>query len=385
MSVWFVLLILLLWNGLSWLVLGFLMGPVLPGGWLALVPVMLLLGFPIVVLMRGFSGQMYPSATTRLFMLRPFWYGQLFLPLLAIAGLAGVLVGLPFGASGDVGRGAISMLSAILIVLGVWGYLGTKRLVVRVLEIPFAKLPRGLDGLRIVQLSDLHVGPHTPKRHLRRVVEAVERANADLIVLTGDQVDDFVRDVEVLRESLGGITAPLGVIAVAGNHDVYAGWNAVQLGMERIGWTVLVNEAIPLRAGDGQFWIAGTGDPAGHGGPTGKDLSVVPDVRRTMARVPSGAFVIALAHNPALWPDLAASGVDLTLSGHTHYGQFAVPKLGWSVASPFLKHAMDMHREGDSVLYINPGTNYWGIPFRIGTLPEVTVITLRHDPAVPHL
>ena len=69
--------------------------------------------------------------------------------------------------------------------------------------------------------------------------------------------------------------------------------------------------------------------------------------------------------------------MELTLSGHTHYGQIAIPRLGWSLASPFLEHAMGRHQRNGSQLYINPGTNYWGIPFRLGTPPEVTVLTLR--------
>lgn len=91
--------------------------------------------------------------------------------------------------------------------------------------------------------------------------------------------------------------------------------------------------------------------------------------------------MIALAHNPALWPALAKRGVALTLSGHTHWGQFALPSLGWSLASPFLKHAMGAYREQGSLLYINPGTGYWGIPFRIGALPEVTLVRLWRAPA----
>jgi predicted MPP superfamily phosphohydrolase len=87
--------------------------------------------------------------------------------------------------------------------------------------------------------------------------------------------------------------------------------------------------------------------------------------------------VVALAHNPALWPGLAERGVELTLSGHTHYGQLAIPRLGWSVASLFLEHAMGIYRSGRALLYINPGTNFWGVPLRIGTPPEVTVVTIR--------
>lgn len=223
------------------------------------------------------------------------------------------------------------------------------------------------------------MGPHTSRRHLARIAEAVRNAGPELIVLTGDQVDDAAQDVEPLGRALGDLSAPLGVVAVAGNHDVYAGWAAVRRGMEDLGWRVLVNEAVPLEHGGACFWVAGIGDPAGNRGPTDPDASVAPDVNRTLAAVPEGAFTLALAHNPALWPALAGRGVPLTLSGHTHYGQVAVPQRGWSLASVFLEHAMGLYRQGKSVLYINPGTNFWGIPFRIGTLPEVTVVTLHRS------
>ena len=79
----------------------------------------------------------------------------------------------------------------------------------------------------------------------------------------------------------------------------------------------------------------------------------------------------------ALRPALAQGGVMLTLSGHTHWGQLALPKLGWSMASPFLEHAMGGHGIGNSLLYINPGTGYWGLPFRLGAWSEITRVTLR--------
>lgn len=375
-----VLLVLLGWNGVLWLVLGGLFAPVLPGGWLAVVALAVLLVLPVWVLARGFSGDVYPSAFARVWVLRPFWYAQLFLPLLAAAGVSGVLAGLAFGMPVPVGRWAVGGMSVLLFAAAAYGYVGTRRLVVRPLDVGFPELPSGLEGMRIVQLSDLHVGPHTSGRHLARIEEAVRSARPDLIVLTGDQVDDFARDVEPLGEALGGLRAPLGVIAVAGNHDVYAGWASVRRGMERLGWTVLVNEAVPVHRNGTRFWVAGTGDPAGRGGPGGEDASVVPDVGRTLASVPPEAFTLALAHNPVLWPELAARGVELTLSGHTHYGQLALPGLGWSMASPFLEYAMGTYRRGPSVLYINPGTNFWGIPFRIGALPEVTVLSLRREP-----
>ena len=257
------------------------------------------------------------------------------------------------------------------------GYAGSRRLRTMNIEARLTGLPRGLDGLRIAQVSDLHVGPHTSRAYLRRVLQAVEDAAPEVIAITGDQVDDYAPDIEYFARAFSTLSAPLGVFAIPGNHDVYAGWPQVREGLERMGVTVLVNESRPLTRGGERFWIAGTGDPAGTGRPRGAGGEAAPDITRTLSRIPAGAFTIALAHNPALWPQLAERGVRLTLSGHTHYGQFSIPALGWSLASAFLDLAMGAYRNGRSLLYISPGTNYWGLPLRIGALPEVTVITLR--------
>jgi predicted MPP superfamily phosphohydrolase len=239
------------------------------------------------------------------------------------------------------------------------------------------RLPAAFDGLRIVQVSDLHVGPHTSRRHLARAAAAVRHARPDILVHTGDQVDDFARDVEHFVAAFGDMKAPLGVFAVAGNHDVIAGWDGVRQGLADAGITVLVNEAVHIERSGERIWLAGTGDPAGHSWHRGGGASAAPDIERTLERIPPGEPTVALAHNPALWPDLARRGVDLTLSGHTHYGQLAIPEWGWNIASTFLDLSMGIHRQGESLLYISPGTNYWGVPFRIGTPPEVTVLTLK--------
>jgi uncharacterized protein len=221
------------------------------------------------------------------------------------------------------------------------------------------------------------VGPHTSRAYLRRVFQAIEDAGPEMIAITGDQVDDYAADIEHFARAFSSLSAPLGVFAIPGNHDVYAGWPEVRKGLEEMGMTVLVNESRPLTRGGERFWIAGTGDPAGAGRPSNAGGDAAPDIVRTLSRIPAGAFTIVLAHNPALWPELAEHDVRLTLSGHTHYGQFSIPALGWSLASAFLDLAMGAYRMGRSLLYINPGTNYWGLPLRIGALPEVTIITLR--------
>lgn len=223
----------------------------------------------------------------------------------------------------------------------------------------------------IAQISDLHVGPQTSRRYLARVLRAVEAAAPDLIAVTGDLVDDFPRDVEPYAAALGSLAAPLGVYTIPGNHEVYSGWRALRPRLEQLPMTLLVNRHVTVRRDGAGLVVAGTGDPAGGHGEVG------PDIVRTLEGVPRGSFVLALAHNPALWPALAARGVGLTLSGHTHWGQLAFPRLGWCLASPFLELAMGAHAKDDSVLYIHPGTGYWGIPFRVGHAQQVAIIELR--------
>lgn len=330
---------------------------------------------PLVAFVRWRGWPFYPGAAFRLFVVRPFWYTQLILPLVSAAGLIGLIMGAPFGHGLLVGRVlAGAVLVVVASVLGL-GYFGARRLVVRNVDAVMPGLAPEFDGLRIAQLSDLHVGPHTSRRFLQRVVEATQSLGPDVIAVTGDLIDDRAEDVAVYARALGALEAPLGVYMIPGNHDVYAGWDDVERNLHsaRLG-TVLVNETRLLHRGDATIALVGTGDPAGGQRGTSR---VAPDVERALEEVPSSATVIAFAHNPKLWPALAARGVALTLSGHTHYGQFALPRLGWSLASPFLEHAMGGHAREDALLYISPGTGYWGIPFRLGAPPEVTLVTLR--------
>jgi predicted MPP superfamily phosphohydrolase len=366
-----------LWTSAWWLIVGALLAPVVPGGWLTILLAMAVAISPLLVLVQRFNGA-NPAAWVRLWIFRPFWYLQLGILLSALAGAAGFLAGAPFGAALITGRSTMLTAAAAFALVAFTGYIGSRRLRVRKLEARFPDLPEPLEGMCIVQMSDLHVGPHTARRHLTRVSRAVNHAKPDLIAITGDQVDDYPRDVASFARAFRHLSAPLGVFAVAGNHDVYAGWPQVRAGLEAMGITVLVNDAVEVQRGAGRLWLAGTGDPAGASRLLGNG-GAAPDIARTLARIPAGAFTVVMAHNPALWPALAQRGVDLTLSGHTHYGQLSIPALSWSLASLFLEHAMGWHRRGRSLLYINPGTNYWGLPLRIGAWPEVTVFTLRRN------
>jgi len=364
--------ILALWLLGWWGIVGALLAPVMPGRWAGALALAVVTSLPLgMFLLRG-RGK-YPGAAFRLLVARPFWYVQLALPVVGTAGAVGALAGLPFGAAGIAGRWALAGAAAFYAAVMAAGYVGSRRMTVTPLVATIPDLPPALDGLRVVQLSDLHVGPHTPRRQLARAARAVAAARPDLIAVTGDQVDDNAPDVAHYAAAFGALQAPLGVYVIPGNHDAYAGWRDVHRRFAAAvpGQTMLVNEARVVHHNGAALAVVGVGDPAAAGEGAG------PDPDAALRRVPRGAFVLALAHNPVLWPALAERGVPLTLSGHTHWGQFAIPRLGWSLATPFLEHAMGAHRAGRSLLYIHPGTNYWGIPFRLGTPPEIAVITLR--------
>ena len=365
------------WTTVHLLVVAALANGLVPGGWWTFGAVYALLLVAIYLILRGIVSGAYPGKTTRLLVQRPFWYAQIAIFPMSIAGAIGFLAGLPFGSGAAFGRGALLVVGGLIGTLAVAGYFGSRYLVVRRMEFAFPDLPAAFDGMTIAQLSDLHVGPHTPAGFLARIVRVVEEAKPDLVAFTGDQVDDHDVDVGRFGEVFGHLRAPLGVYAIAGNHDVYAGWDGVRAGMEKVGMRVLVNDAEPVKRGADELWIVGTGDPAGMQNFGGARPDVAPDVQRSLAKVPAGAFTLALAHNPALWPALAQRGVHMTLSGHTHHGQISIPALKWSLASPFLEHARGSYERERSKLYINPGTNYWGIPLRLGAWPEVTVVTLR--------
>jgi uncharacterized protein len=367
----------MLWVFGCWLVIGIPLAPALPGGWLSLAVLAVATSLPVRVLFRRSEPGHYPGAWTRLLLLRPFWYGQLFLPLLAAAALLGLLAGTVGGRPLAAGQWSVITMASLLALSALAGWIGSRLLTVKRLTAHFPDLPPGLEGLTIGQISDTHIGPQTSKRHLARAARLLGREAPDLIAVTGDLIDDFARDVDHYAAALGHLSAPLGVFAVPGNHDIYAGWTAVKERLVRLPLHLLVNENRRLVRGDTPFFLIGTGDPAGRYWTRDGGAEAAPDLPRALRGITPGAFTIALAHNPNLWTALATAGVHLTLSGHTHWGQFALPPLRWSLASPFLKHAMGAYAENGALLYIHPGTNFWGIPFRIGAHPEVTIITLR--------
>jgi len=362
-----------------WYVVGSVLAPIIPGGaWTVLTAALLTTALPLATLIGTRALGHYPGSVIRLLVFRPFWYAMFAVLLLTLASAAGALAGAPFGRAVETARVALLATTTIVVVGAAAGYAGSRRLEIRRFTAKLPGLPAELEGLVIAQLSDLHVGPQTSRALMARAARAVREASPDLIAVTGDLIDDFPADVEHYAEVFGALSAPLGVYVIPGNHEVYAGWKEVRERLERLPVTVLVNRSVTVVAngarGDVRLVVAGTGDPAFGPGTGG---AAAPDIERTLADVPPDTFVLALAHNPALWPALAARGVDLTLSGHTHWGQLSISQLGWSLANPFLKLAMGVHTSGRSLLYIHPGTGYWGLPFRLGHSAQVAIIRLQ--------
>lgn len=236
-------------------------------------------------------------------------------------------------------------------------------------EISIPGLPRDLDGLRIVQLSDIHFGPFFGAAELRRAVEMANAARAHIAVLTGDLITRAGDDLEGCLDLLRRLRAEAGVFACHGNHEKYAGvTEAATREAARRGMTVLRGQSVLLRFGAARLSVAGV-DYFGAGS------NVAPLAAPLADR---SAWNILLQHNPAHFPAAAAAGFDLMLAGHTHGGQVNLPVLteNINVARAFTKYVRGPYELGRSRLYVSCGLGTVGAPVRLGAPPEVSLVRL---------
>ena len=269
-----------------------------------------------------------------------------------------------------------SLLLLVLIGLGLDAVcVEPARLVVRQVEVRLPGWPPALAGLKVAVLSDLHAGgPHLGADKRREIVARTNASRPDLVVLLGDYVvgrEFGARFVppEVFARELGLLRAPLGVVAVLGNHDWWFDGPRVGRALEGAGLRVLENDALPLSLpGAGtRFWVAGLGDvwtrPA--------------DVTATLRSVPLGEPVLLLTHNPDVFPEVPAR-VALTLAGHTHGGQVKLPMLGTLVVPSRYgsRYASGLVVEQGKRLFVTPGLGTSIFPVRFGVPPEVSLLTL---------
>lgn len=231
-------------------------------------------------------------------------------------------------------------------------------------------LPRALDGLTIVQLSDIHVGTFIGERELRAATSLVREARPDLIVLTGDLLDHDAAYAPVLGRWVEAMRpiARFGVAAIPGNHDHYAGVDEVEEALVRAGAHLMTNAGRLVGDGGGAFGLLGVDDVWARG--EGRR----PDLSRALAMVPPDVPKVLLAHQPVFMEE-AVGKVDLQLSGHTHGGQVS---LGWNPAQLVLPNGWVRGRYdvGESVLYVNRGFGTAGPPARLFSPPEVTKLVL---------
>lgn len=234
-------------------------------------------------------------------------------------------------------------------------------------EVKVASLPGGRTELKIVQLSDLHLGTLLGERWLSRRVAEVDALRPDLVVVTGDLVDAEVGPVEPLVPELKKLSAPLGVWGVTGNHEYYAGLERSVALYEAAGIRTLRDSWREAAPG---LVLAGVDDLTARRqlGLDGRTLE------RAFAGVPSGAVVVLLSHSPLLVRDAASRGARLMLSGHTHGGQLWPFVYLSSIPYPFQAGRYDL---GGLSLVVSRGTGTWGPPMRLFHRSEIVEVTLR--------
>jgi len=239
----------------------------------------------------------------------------------------------------------------------------------RVKEVPvrLAGLPRHLDGFRLVQISDLHIGALLHHSWVEGVVERVLSTHPDAVAITGDLVDGSVDELRQHVAPLAGLAAaPRGAFFVTGNHEYYSGVAEWLRHLPSLGIRPLRNERVELAPG---LDLAGIHDPSGLG-----TREYAPSLDRALAGRDPQRPLVLLAHQPRQFAEAARKGVSLTLSGHTHGGQ--IWPFSWIVAlvQPYLA---GLHREGDAQIYVSRGTGFWGPPMRVFAPPEIAVLTLH--------
>ena len=257
-------------------------------------------------------------------------------------------------------------LWATLAALIVGVYTALVPLDVERVPIVLDRLPRNLNGTRIALIADLHVGVFTRPSRLRQIFTAAQALSPDVVVLAGDMVDDDPIFIGKLLDASNVLTAHIPLIAVLGNHEMYGQPLEV---IERLRGTrirLLVNEGTEIKG----LWFAGISDYAA------RTDSLMPDLARAMAGS-SGSYPIVLAHQPRVFPEMQRRSLPLALCAHTHGGQFGLRRLRWTLAGLFLPYHIGLYRRGQSQLYVNTGTGYWLLPWRLGLPSEITLIELR--------
>jgi predicted MPP superfamily phosphohydrolase len=272
------------------------------------------------------------------------------------------------------------VLTAILLLTlsaGVWGFfIEPNRLIVRQQTIQIDRCPTELSGLRIALIGDIHTGaPFNNDAKLQRIVELTNQQQPDLIVLLGDYMSpnswhSHQVEPEVTAAGLKNLRAPLGVYAILGNHDWWYNGEKVRREFEQNGFRVLENEVAEVNGREGAFYLAGLAD-----------IWTRPQhVNETIAKAPSGSAIIALTHNPDVFPNLPQS-VPLLLAAHTHGGQVNLPVWGTPIVPSGFgpKYTAGHVYENGHHLFVTTGIGTSILPVRFRVPPEIVILTINGE------
>ena len=301
--------------------------------------------------------------------------------LLLIRDLVGIVVWALRGRTGRVLLGgsrlgiALGLISTGLSAVGVWQAIRVPD--VKTMEIVLPRLPAELDGLRIVQLTDLHASRLLQAPWLQAVVDKTNALKPDLILITGDLVDGSPRarvdDVQPLKD----LRARYGVFAIPGNHEYYVDYVHWLPAFEHLGLQMLLNEHVLITHNGRDLVLAGVTDKAAQ-----PFKLPEPDIIKALKGAPAGDPVILLSHRPGGALVNAGQGVDLQLSGHTHGGQILGPHLIAKWANEGF--VSGLYAVAGMQLYVSNGTGLWnGFPVRLGRPSEITEIVLRAPKVQP--
>lgn len=297
------------------------------------------------------------------------WMGMMFFLFwsLALTDLAVWILG-KFAYSNENLRVFLSFASlfftCILTLYSIWNV--WRGPIVKQVDVPLHKWADKSSSLKIIQLTDIHIGPTLGRSFIERIVDLVNREQADLIVLTGDLIDGKVEQLYEDIQPLQDLKAKLGIYFVPGNHEYFSDADSWSIVLKDFGFVDLTNKKMTLRHPSiGEFELAGVDDHhsnfyVGHGA----DFTALMDRNHALP-------LILLAHQPIVAQQAAQLGVDLVLSGHTHGGQIWPWHYFVYLQQPYLS---GLFKIGKTNLYVSEGTGYWGPPMRLGSNSEITRI-----------
>lgn len=302
----------------------------------------------------------------------------------AVSGIIAVASNITFKKAFTTGLLAL-FIPPLVMAYGAW--IGRERPQLKEVELRLENLPESFDGYRLVQISDIHARSYANRqKSLLRVVEIINSQNPDLIAFTGDIITLDACELGPIKEILKELKAKDGIVAVVGNHDygIYSDPSHKRLSGEilsdvikeekTMGWNVLMDENIKISRNQDSIAVVGVQNtsPSRHF-PSKGNLNKASEGTE-------GMFRILLTHDPMHWEaEILGKDYPLTLSGHTHAMQFSL--LGWCPSRYIFKQYRGLYSEGQQHLYVNIGLGETILPFRIGTRPEITLITLRSGSA----